>query len=429
MAIDKLRTVFSTGAWLNNVKVYFTKINEIVNYINNSVVKIKTYNVTGDLFAIVSSNLTSLSNWTINSANGSTVALSNGKIRFTRADGALGFGDNAVYDGFGDINSKYYTFSMDFEIKRLDATSYGFGFGFKADTINSTNDYVRARLECDSGVNKGTLVMEVNGNQYSSTTKLTFALNDKVKVTMVRNGHLFTAVAQNITSINTVTPVAFVSTIVSRYTSTNWDPAMVRPYIFSLGGTYDVTEWTLSTKQPIKANIAVGDSITHGMFIDSNSKAWPELVEEITGLKFDNFGSSSTVTTDWLNGTNEIIARQPSCVYFLLGRNDITTGISQSTTLSNYSTIISRLISANIDYRIISLLPTGSANNTAMVALNTALQSRYPSKFINIESYFNDGSGNMLSKYNSGDGAHMWEAGHQEFAKRLIAADPRLQVN
>lgn len=31
MAIDKLRTVFSTGAWLNNVKVYFTKINEIVN--------------------------------------------------------------------------------------------------------------------------------------------------------------------------------------------------------------------------------------------------------------------------------------------------------------------------------------------------------------------------------------------------------------
>lgn len=34
MAIDKLKTKFFTGAWLTDVKHYFTKINEIIDYLN-----------------------------------------------------------------------------------------------------------------------------------------------------------------------------------------------------------------------------------------------------------------------------------------------------------------------------------------------------------------------------------------------------------
>lgn len=34
MAIEKLKTKFASGAWINNVKSYFTKINEIIDYIN-----------------------------------------------------------------------------------------------------------------------------------------------------------------------------------------------------------------------------------------------------------------------------------------------------------------------------------------------------------------------------------------------------------
>ena len=32
MSIDKLKTKFFTGAWLTDVKHYFTKINEIIDY-------------------------------------------------------------------------------------------------------------------------------------------------------------------------------------------------------------------------------------------------------------------------------------------------------------------------------------------------------------------------------------------------------------
>lgn len=46
MAIEKLKTKFASGAWINNVKSYFTKINEIIDYINgNNGLGNKTYKV------------------------------------------------------------------------------------------------------------------------------------------------------------------------------------------------------------------------------------------------------------------------------------------------------------------------------------------------------------------------------------------------
>lgn len=35
MSIDKLKTVYSTGTFINNVKTFFKKINEIIDWINN----------------------------------------------------------------------------------------------------------------------------------------------------------------------------------------------------------------------------------------------------------------------------------------------------------------------------------------------------------------------------------------------------------
>ncbi len=36
MSIDKLKTVYSTGAFVNNVKTFFKKINEIIDHLNNN---------------------------------------------------------------------------------------------------------------------------------------------------------------------------------------------------------------------------------------------------------------------------------------------------------------------------------------------------------------------------------------------------------
>ena len=46
MSIDKLKTKFFTGAWLTDVKHYFTKINEIIDWINNiGTLSYKSYTV------------------------------------------------------------------------------------------------------------------------------------------------------------------------------------------------------------------------------------------------------------------------------------------------------------------------------------------------------------------------------------------------
>lgn len=36
MSLTKLKTKFADGAWINNVKSYFSKINEIIDYLNDN---------------------------------------------------------------------------------------------------------------------------------------------------------------------------------------------------------------------------------------------------------------------------------------------------------------------------------------------------------------------------------------------------------
>jgi len=383
----------------------------------------KSYGVVGNYFSNDFTTLANLAAFSITNPN-STWALSGGYLRMTRADVAAGFTDFANYNTFGSVNSKYWTASLDFYIKRLDATSSGIGFGFISDCANSSTDNVRVDLNCTTAGTKGTLSLRVNGVTTAATTKLTFALNDKVKLTITRNKNRFTVTAQNLTTLMSTAPVAEYTTITSRLAATGWSPTQLKPQIYNLGGTYDVIRQTIDSKNYLRPDIIfIGDSITHGMFTDKESLAYPELIGEITGKKTLNFASQSTTTGDWVRATNELITHAPRYVYIMLGRNDLAGSVSQATILANYTTIVNALVAAGIDYRIISVLPSLSV--TGITSLNTALQSAYPTKFIDIYSYLNNG-GIIKDEYNS-DGTHLWEAGHQEIAKRIIDLETTLQ--
>jgi len=386
------------------------------------------YRVVGDYFDIETSGLTSLSGFTVISPN-SVWAVSGGTIRTSRGDGAAGFSDYANYNSFGYINSKYWSASFDFYIRRTDATSYGIGFGFTGATVNSGADNLRVDFNCATGT-IGTLTLRINGAAVGSgAVKLTASNNEKIKITITRNLRDISAMCQNFTSINTVTPVVVDTTIISRATSTNWDVSSVIPHIYNLGGVYDITNITINSKNTSSADIMViGDSISHGMFLSPYDKTYSQIIEEITGKKVLNFASTSTITADWVNSLNEILVTNPKKVYFLLGRNDVATSVPQATTLANIATIVNALVAAGIDYRIISLLPSSASLNTAITNLNTQFATLYPTKYLNIQSFLNDGNGNIKSKYNSGDGTHLSSLGQIEVAKRLIAADTNLQV-
>ena len=231
--------------------------------------------------------------------------------------------------------------------------------------------------------------------------------------------------AQNITSVATTTPVVTQTTVTSRITTTNWDNSTLVPYMYLLGGTYDIRSLSMNTRLAKYADgIFIGDSITHGFFEGPYDKTYPEILGDICNKKFYNFASASTITADWTGSTNELITLAPKKVYFMLGRNDVATSVAQATTLANYATIISALTGAGIDYRIISILPSGTSLNTNILALNAALQALYPTKYIDIYSDFNAGSG--LIKYNlqSGDGTHLSAQGQTQVANSLLTTSP-----
>lgn len=68
MSIDKLKTKFFTGAWLADVKHYFTKINEIIDY-QNPITLLNTSTIIWDLKKGYNSQVTLTDNLTLNLIN------------------------------------------------------------------------------------------------------------------------------------------------------------------------------------------------------------------------------------------------------------------------------------------------------------------------------------------------------------------------
>ncbi len=68
MSIDKLKTKFFTGAWLTDVKHYFTKINELIDY-QNPIVLLSTSIIIWDLKKGYNSQVTLTNNLTLNLLN------------------------------------------------------------------------------------------------------------------------------------------------------------------------------------------------------------------------------------------------------------------------------------------------------------------------------------------------------------------------
>jgi len=388
------------------------------------------YRVGGSYFNQDFTTLGSLASYTSNTPGGDTSswALSGGFLRATRSDVNLGFLNYLKYNGFGFINSKYWSITVVVDTKQKDANSFGFGFGFMSAAANvpvsATDGFLRCDINCSTTAN-GTTTLRCNGVATAGSTLLSHNVNATLYLNITRNNHDITVNAQNVSSVATTTPVVTQTTIVSRLTSTNWDNSTLVPYMYLLGGTYDVRSLSMNTRIAKNADgIFVGDSITHGMFMGNNDKTYPEILADVLNKKYYNFASSATVTGDWTGATNELITLTPKKVYFMLGRNDVATAVSQSTTLANYATMIAALTGAGIDYRIISLLPSGTALNANLVALNAALQALYPTKYIDIYSDFNGGSGLLKYELSSGDGTHLSAQGQTQVASSLLTASP-----
>jgi lysophospholipase L1-like esterase len=178
-------------------------------------------------------------------------------------------------------------------------------------------------------------------------------------------------------------------------------------------------------KQPIVKGkvIMLGNSITEG-------GNWKKLLKDSTVI---NRGISGDVTFGVINRLDEIVKRQPSKVFLLIGINDLSRKTPDEVILENLFSIVSKIRSGsrNTEVFVQSILPTNETfknfmpnfkgKASSILTINTQLQ-RYADKmkftYVDLYSKFLDANGLMDAKYAT-DGLHLNELGYQHWVSIL----------
>lgn len=178
-------------------------------------------------------------------------------------------------------------------------------------------------------------------------------------------------------------------------------------------------------KQPIVKGkvIMLGNSITEG-------GNWKKLLKDSTVI---NRGISGDVTFGVINRLDEIVKRQPSKVFLLIGINDLSRKTPDEVILENLFSIVSKIRSGSPSTEVFvqSILPTNETfknfipnfkgKASSILTINTQLQ-RYANKmkftYVDLYSKFLDANGLMDAKYAT-DGLHLNELGYQHWVSIL----------
>ena len=180
-------------------------------------------------------------------------------------------------------------------------------------------------------------------------------------------------------------------------------------------------------KQPIVKGkiIMLGNSITEG-------GNWKKLLRDSTVI---NRGISGDVTFGVLNRLDEIVTRQPSKVFLLIGINDLSRKTPDEVILENLFSIVRKIRSGSPKTEIFvqSILPTNETfknfipnfkgKAASISTINTQLQ-RYADKlkftYVDLYAKFLDSNGLMEAKYAT-DGLHLNKLGYQHWVSILRA--------
>jgi lysophospholipase L1-like esterase len=178
-------------------------------------------------------------------------------------------------------------------------------------------------------------------------------------------------------------------------------------------------------KQPIVKGkvIMLGNSITEG-------GNWKKLLKDSTVI---NRGISGDVTFGVINRLDDIIKRQPSKVFLLIGINDLSRKTPDEVILENLFSIVSKIRSGSPSTEVFvqSILPTNETfknfipnfkgKASSILTINTQLQ-RYANKmkftYVDLYSKFLDANGLMDAKYAT-DRLHLNELGYQHWVSIL----------
>lgn len=276
--------------------------------------------------------------------NGSTVSVVGAGLQFS---GGANTSDQSL-DFHLPTNLQYYRISMEVTVGTKNGTSYGFGAGIRS--INPvTNGTMYSKFDMSTGGSSGKTSFSIGGTV--SDTAISFTVGDKILFTFEQNLDEYIVTATNITA-GGASATSFYR--FQTQTATTLPHNTGKFSIFSLGGTFTVNKFSVTSKEQVGAEImVVGDSKSVPAYLYGGYEAgYAHRLSAAYGSVVVSAGAGDR-TVEVLAHIAEIIALKPKNVLLAIGSNDIRTGVAGY--ITNYHSITSQLQAAGIN--VIHLLP------------------------------------------------------------------------
>mgnify|MGYP003502089832 CR=1 FL=1 len=159
----------------------------------------------------------------------------------------------------------------------------------------------------------------------------------------------------------------------------------------------------------------VGDSITN---LYGTTDTWPAL----TGNSHaGNYGVPSNNTSQMLARMPGILRNKPRAVFLMGGVNDLTTGVSTATGISNVQSMIALCQEAGVPIYVLAILRVTSAypNSVSFNASIDSKNSAFQSAVTAAGATWIDFRNNLLDAHYQGDGIHVAHAGNVIWAASI----------
>lgn len=191
--------------------------------------------------------------------------------------------------------------------------------------------------------------------------------------------------------------------------------------LFSIGGNFTITGWNVNVtdRQSIHA-LFIGDSITHGLYATDLSTRWATQVGNGNYSSFEVSAGSGDVTQRVLDKIVNVTRYYSRHAFLMIGGNDILFGVAQATYEANYTSIRNQLKAAGVE-RIFHCLAT-PRDATDMTTLNTFISGFTSDTVIDTFTPLKGAGTDLAVAYDSTDGTHPNQAGHDLIASTVLAA-------
>ncbi|MES2238848.1 MAG: SGNH/GDSL hydrolase family protein [Bacteroidota bacterium] len=328
-------------------------------------------------------------------------AILSNKLRVSGDGSSSNFSNNCFYTA-KLTNSENFVATMRYNFYQI--TAADFGLGFLIQSLGATFKYsFYIALNISTDANRGKLNVwsstTSNGSSFTNLNTTTRALiitvGDEIEYKIIRNGskYIFRAINKNTKDS--------VSYFLDSSLSAGYSVSSIVNNVCKIGfskqdsaastAIYDITYFKVE-RDLIKNRkfLFIGDSISFGYESGAINNRWPDLIFSENNLKNKHtvYAQPGNVSNDFNINILELSEFTSQYVVVMLGMNEAQNSYSLATFQTDYSNLISNIVSQGKTPIICLIIPNSNVTvNSFIVLYNNWIISNFSSTYLVIDTY------------------------------------------